>query len=162
VINGKMGPKSLETRFKRTWFGLNARVTIGPGFLHKTGFHGVAIPHPAVANLLLRMGLPAYLNRNLSFAHEFAHFQTAPVLFVYMLVVFVLAYVKNLTGMGEIFLLLVSIQAAWELMCESLVVLENPAAYRRSYNGITWLPRIFFWAVGGMLTAAGWLVVLQG
>ena len=151
----------LETRFKRTWFGLNARVTIGPVFVHRAGFRGVVIPHPAVANLLLRMGLSAQLERNLSFAHEFAHFQTAPVLFVYMAVVFVVAYIKTLTGMGEIIFLLVSIQAAWELMSEGFVVLENPVAYRRSYNGITRLPRILFWAVGGMLAVAGWLVVLH-
>jgi hypothetical protein len=157
-----MRVKGSETRFKRTWFGLNAKVTIGPVFLHRTGFRGVTIPHPALANLLLRMGLSHQLERNLSFAHEFAHFQTAPVLFIYMLVVFVLAYVKNLTGMGEIFFLLASIQAAWELMSEGLVVLEDPAAYRTSYNGITRLPRILFWAVVGMLTAAAWLVVLQG
>ena len=151
-----------ETRFKRTWFGLNARVTIGPGLLHKTGLHGVAIPHPPVANSLLRMGLSGQLNRNLSFAHEFAHFQTAPVLFIYMLVVFVVAYLKTIAGMGEIIFLLLSIQATWELMSEGFVVLESPGAYRTSYNGISRLPRILFWAVGGILTAAGWLGLLQG
>jgi len=107
------------------------------------------------------MGLSGQLNRNLSFAHEFAHFQTAPVLFIYMLVVFVLAHVKTPTGIGEIFFLLASIQAAWEMMSEGLVVLENPAAYRTSYKGMTRLPRILFWAVGGMLAVAGWLVVLH-
>ena len=156
-----MRAKGSETRFKQTWFGLNARVTIGPVFVHKAGFRGVVIPHPAVVNFLLRMGLSGQLNCNLSFAHEFAHFQTAPVLFVYTLAVCVLAYIKTLTGMGEIFFLLASIQAAWELMSEGLVVLENPAAYRTSYNGMSSLPRILFWAVGGMLAVSGWVVLLH-
>ena len=32
-----MSTKDSGTRYKRVWFGANARVTIGPGFLHKTG-----------------------------------------------------------------------------------------------------------------------------
>ncbi|MBU1706089.1 MAG: hypothetical protein ABIG67_04650 [Pseudomonadota bacterium] len=150
-----------ETRYKRVWYGANTRVTIGPGFLHKTGFRDVVIPHPPVANGLLRLGLPGHLSRDLIFAHEFAHFQTAPVLFAYMFVISVLIYVKGRTSMGEILFLLVSVQATWEIMSESFVMLENSALYRKSYDRVTKLPRILFWAAGGILTAAGWVVVLH-
>ena len=150
-----------ETRYKRVWFGATARVTIGPGFLHKAGFGDVVIPHPAVANGLLRLGLPGHLGRDLIFAHEFAHFQTAPVLFAYIFVIISLLYAKGRTSIGAILFLLASVQAAWEIMSESFIVHENAALYRRSYDGVTKLPRILFWAAGGILTAAGWVVVLH-
>ena len=149
-----------ETRYRRVWFGANARVTIGPGFLHWPGLGGFAIPHPPLANWVLRIGLPVHQRVNMSFAHEFAHFQTAPVLFVYVLVVFVLAYVKGRAGMKEILLLLVTGQAAWELLSEGLLVFENSEAYSASYEGFTRFPRIIFWTTAGMLTVAGWIVLL--
>lgn len=151
----------MEIRAKRTWFGVAAKVTIGPGFVHKTGFGRLVIPHPPLANWLLRLGLPGDRSRNLIFAHEFAHFQTAPVLFVYGFVLIFLAYVKDRTGIEEIFFLVVNMQAAWELMSEGMVVLKDTAVYRNSYKGVTRLPRILFWFVAAMLTAGGWVVVLQ-
>ncbi len=157
-----MKTKDSETRYECVWFGASARVTIGPGFLHKTGFGSIVIPHPPVDNRLLRIGLPDYLHRNLSFAHEFAHFKTAPVLFVYMLGMLVYAYVKGRTGMGEILLVFAGIRSAWEIMSEGVVVLEGCAAYRASYNRVTRFPRILFWVAAEMLTAAGWAVLLQG
>lgn len=149
-----------HTRSKRVWFGVTASVTIGPGFLHRAGVGGFVIPHPPAANWLLRLGLPDNLSRNISFAHEFAHFRTAPALFVYMLVLIVLLYTTGHTGMGEVLFLLISGQAAWEIMCEGLVILEGAAAYRKAYNGVTRIPRLLFWTTGGLLAAAGWVVVL--
>lgn len=120
------------------------------------------IPHPPLANWVLRIGLPGHQRVKMSFAHEFAHFQTAPVLFVYMLVVFVLAYVKGRAGMWEILLLLAGGQAVWEILSEGLVVFEDSAAYSASYEGVTRFPRIFFWTTAAMFTAAGWVVSLYG
>jgi hypothetical protein len=122
----------------------------------------LVIPHPPLANWLLRLGLSAHPTRNLIFAHEFAHFQTAPVLFVYVLVIIVLVYMKHRIGMGEMIFLLVSVQAVWEILSEGLVVLEDAAAYRKAYDGIKRLPRFLFWMGGGVLAAAGWVVVLHG
>ena len=133
-----------ETRSKSAWFGAKARVTIGPGLLHKSGFGGLLIPHPGVANWLLRQGLADCPSRDLSFAHEFAHIQTAPMLVVYMIVTFILIFLKDRTGAEEMLFLLVSIQAAWEIMSEGFVVLKDFAAYQASYKGITRLPRILF------------------
>ena len=150
-----------ETRYKQAWFGAKARVTVGPGLLHKSGFGGLLIPHPAATNWLLRRGLPEHSSRNLSFAHEFAHIQTAPMLFAYMIVVFILIYLKGRTGVEAVLFLLVSIQAAWEIMSEGLVVFQNFAAYQASYKGITRLPRVFFWGSMGILAAAVWVVVFH-
>jgi len=151
-----------ETRSKRTWFGANASVTIGPGFLHRAGFGDFAIPHPPLVNWLLRIGLPDHQRVNMSFAHEFAHFQTAPMLFAYMLLIIALAYIKGLSGMWEILLLLVSGQAAWEIMSEGLVVFEDSAAYSAAYEGVTRFTRLLFWTTAGMLTVAGWVIPLYG
>lgn len=156
-----MKPQVSETRCKRVWYGVNAKVTVGPGFIHKTGLGGLVIPHPPAANWLLRLSLPEEQGCNLSFAHEFAHFQTAPMLFVYGVVLVVLANVMDRPGLAETFFLFVNMQAAWELMSEGMVVLEDTAAYRSSYKGVTKLPRFLFWALGAMLTAAGWVIVLH-
>lgn len=149
-----------ETRTKRIWFGANASVTIGPGFLHRAGFGSFAIPHPPLANWLLRIGLSDHPRVKMIFAHEFAHFQTAPMLFAYMLLIIVLAYIKDRAGIWEILFLLVSGQAAWEILSEGLVVFEDSAVYSASYEGVTRFPRIFFWTIAGMLTIAGWGVLL--
>ncbi len=157
-----MKTKSSETRYKRVWFGAVAKVTIGPGFLHRTGFGRLAIPHPPVANRLLRLGLSVDMSRKLIFAHEFAHFQTAPALFAYILGMLVFSYAKGRIGIGEIFLVLAGIQSAWEIMSEGLVLLEDSAAYYTAYKGVTRFPRLLFWAAGGTLAAAGWAAVLLG
>jgi len=156
-----MKAQGSETRYKHVWFGTKAKITIGPGFLHKSGFGALLITHPAVTNWLLRRRLPEHSSRTLSFAHEFAHIQTAPMLFAYMVVVFIINYLKGQTGVEEILLLLVSIQAAWEMMSEGLVVFEDFAVYQASYKGITRLPRILFWGSMGILAAAGWVLVLH-
>lgn len=149
-----------QTRIARTWFGLMARMTIGPGFMHWAAVDGTRIPHPPLANWLLRKRLPQEADRRLSFAHEFAHFQTAPILAVYMMALFTCAYLKNRNDTGEILILLASCQALWELLSEGLVVMEASAQYRASYDGIPHLPRVLFWVIGMLVASAGWLVAI--
>ena len=148
-----MKTKDSETRYKRIWFGINASVTVSPGsgFLHKAGVGGFVIPHPSLANWLLRLGLPDKLRRNLIFAHEFAHFRTVPVLFVYMLVLIALFHANGHNGIGEILFLLIGGHAAWEIMSEGLVILEDYAAYRSAYEGEKRFPEFFFGPQGGCL-----------
>jgi len=148
-----------ETHHRKTWFGVTARVTIGPGFMHRAGIGRIAIPHPPAANWLLRQGMPGDLQRRLSFIHEFAHFQTAPVVLACMTALFTLAFLRNRHGFAEILILLASIQALWEILSEGLMILEAPAAYRAWYGGIPLWPRILFWTIGSLVAAAGWLVV---
>ena len=148
------------TRYKRLWFGPKARVTIGPGFLHRSGFGTLLIPHPPIANYLLRWGMPRHPTRELCFAHEFAHFQTAPLLLIYLLTLVILAFAGGRTGIGDFFFLLASGQAAWEIASEGLVMLQDPARYRMSCETLTRFPRVLFWALGSFFTAAGWVIAL--
>jgi len=152
----------METRYKRLWFGIEARVTVGPGFLHKSGFGPLVIPHPAVANWLLRWGLPGHLSCDLVFDHEFAHFQTAPMMLLYMLALLIFVFVRGRTSIGAVLIVVASVHAAWEIVSESLVRLKDPVRYRMSYDALIRFPRVLFWTAGGLVTAAGWLVVLTG
>jgi hypothetical protein len=149
-----------QTRRKRTWYGLMAKVTLGPGFQHRAGFGKMILPHPPLANWLLRSGLPDETHRRLGFAHEFAHFQTAPVVLLYLgglLTAFVL---KDRGGMLSFLLVLAGGHAAWEMLSEGLVFLSAPPNYRHAYEGTTRLPRILFWLAGAALTAMGWIAAM--
>jgi hypothetical protein len=42
---------------RRTWYGINANVTLKSKFVHKAGYGNLLIPHPAAVNWLLRRGL---------------------------------------------------------------------------------------------------------
>jgi hypothetical protein len=157
-----MGAVLPDTQTMRTWFGVTVRVTIGPGFVHWAGIGRAAIPHPPVANWLLRKGLPDPMRRRLVFQHEFAHFQTAPVVLTFMIVLFTTALLKNRVGLGEILILLSSSQALWEVLSEGLVILKVHPAYRDFYDGIPSGPRRLFWVVGTTIAAAGLLLSVRG
>jgi hypothetical protein len=150
-----------ETRWKRTWYGLTAQVTLGTRFLHWAGFGGVGMPHPPLANGLLRIGLPEEAKRRLSFAHEFAHFQTAPAALVYMIVLLAAFHTRGRIGVAAILIVLASTHAVWEMLSEGLVVLEDPAGYQALYESISMLGRTLFWVVVAALAAVGWAAVMM-
>jgi hypothetical protein len=149
-----------ETRDKRLWYGLKARVTIGPGFSHKSGIGRLEIPHPPLANWLLRRGLPDHSRRDLTFAHEFAHLQMAPIVLIYVIAMAVIAHARGRTSIGAVLLILSGIHAAWEIASEGLLMLSDPATYRSSYKGIARSTRTLFWSAGLLFAVAGWLVLL--
>jgi len=150
----------IETRYRRLWFGLEARVTTGPVFLHRSGFGTLLVPHPPIANELLRWGMPRHAARELSFAHEFAHLQAAPLLLVYLLLMGVAALRGGRAGIGIWFFLLASAQAAWELISEGIVFLQDSERYRMIYMALPMFPRALFWTLGCLLMSAGWMVLL--
>jgi len=153
-----MGMGASETRWHRTWYGLTAYVTLGPGFLHRAGFGRLKIPHPPIANWILRQGLHIDAKRRLSFVHEFAHFQTAPVVLVYVAALLRNEFVQGGIGLSEILILLLSTQALWEILSEGLAILAAPAMYHAWYEGVALWPRFLFWCLGLLGAAAGWLV----
>ena len=157
-----MGSDQPNTQMMRTWYGLTAYVTLGPGFLHRAGFGRVKIPHPPIANWILRQGLPADVKRRLSFVHEFAHFQTAPVVLVCMAALLTPAFVQGGIGLGETLVLLSSTQAIWEILSEGLLIMEAPAAYRVYYDGIPLWPRVLFWSAGVLVASAGGVLLIKG
>ena len=144
----------------RTWFGANATITIGPGFMHKAGLGGFLIPHPPVINWLLRQGLREDMRYTLSCAHEFGHFQSAPLALPYAVVMLALTFVTGRVSLLEIILVLISTHAAWEVMSEILTITSDDQRYREFYQGITIIPRIVFWISMGTLTIIGWSIVL--
>lgn len=114
-----------------------------------------------MANWLLRIGLPGEARRRLSFAHEFAHFQTAPGALVYMIALFAVAHLRDRSGIVVILLVLASTQGFWEVLSEGLLVLEDPPGYRSLYGNISMFARTIFWMAGAALTVVGWVAVMK-
>lgn len=144
---------------KRMWFGVVATVIIGPGFIHRAGFGKLLLPHPPLVNSLLRIGLKADDHLLLSLTHEFGHLQTLPAAFVYGAGMLVAAIGRAQTSLAALLVMVISFQAAWEMMAEALTILSNTSLYREGYRGINPVPRILFWFIMGTLVASGWLLV---
>ena len=155
-----MTTKKAKTTKMRTWFGVNATITIGPGFIHKAGLGGFLIPHPPVINWLLRQGLREDMQYTLSCTHEFGHFQSAPLALPYTVLMLALTFVTGHASLLEIIFVLISTHAAWEVMSEILTITSDAQLYSEYYQGITIIPRIVFWISMGTLTIIGWSIVL--
>ena len=155
-----MRKKEAKTVQRRMWFGMNATVTIGPGFIHNAGFSKILLPHPPVINWLLRQRLTDEAWHTLSFTHEFGHLQTVPLAVLYTGVMLALASVTGHTGFLEIVLVLISTHAAWEIVAEIYTITGNFLLYRKYYEKITVIPRIIFWILTGTLTVIGWFIIL--
>lgn len=149
-----------KAREQRTWYGVNAVIMIGPGFIHKAGVGKLLIPHPPIVNWLLRRGLPEKTKVALGLAHEFAHFQTAPVALPYIFGLLAGAIAGGHSGVLQILVLLISTHATWEMMSEMWTIGRDRRFYRDSYAEVSPGPRIFFWLCTAGLTLAGWAVFL--
>ena len=145
---------------KKTWYGLNATVAIGPGFIHTAGWGVFLIPHPPVANWLLRLGLKGTDRETLTFIHEFEHLQSAPFVLLYAVLLFVLAFSMKHAGLAEIIFMLIGSHASWELISEILTYYNDRQLYRRCYEKISLFPRIAFWFIAGATAITAWLIVL--
>jgi hypothetical protein len=152
-----MEEKKSETKRKKIWYGLNATVTIGPGFIHKTGWGRLLIPHPPVMNWLLRKGLTENVRKTLSFTHEFGHFQSLPLGLFYMAGMIAGLFVKGYASLPMIILIFFSTFAAWEIISEILTVMSDFQFYRKCYENITIIPRVIFWLFTITFTITGWL-----
>ncbi len=144
----------------RTWYGVNATVIIGPGFLHRGGYGRLVIPHPPVINWLLRRGLPPAVGKNLSFVHEFGHLQSAPAALLYTAANFAALLAAGKATVLTAMLLLISTHAAYEMMAEVLTIRHNRQLYRNCYQKVSKIPRTIFWFAMILLTLTGWLIVL--
>jgi len=133
-------------------------VMIGPGFLHRTGFNGLLIPHPPVVNALLRKNLPLQSRDELIFAHEFAHFQTLPAVLLYGLVTGGFFFIRGTITYIAVMSILVGGQALWEMLSEAAVILDNRKTYHSYYQGVVKSPRIVFWLVTTMILVTGWII----
>ena len=145
---------------KKTWYGVMATVIIRPGFIHSAGWGVFLIPHPPVANWLLRRGLSEKNRETLTFIHEFMHLQSAPFVLLYTVLLFGLAFTKTHAGLAEIIFILIGSHAVWEIVSEILTINCDVQSYRKFYVKVTFIPRIAFWFSTCVLAIAGWLVLL--
>ena len=149
-----------KTRIRRTWYGVLATVSIGPGFWHEAGFGSLVIPHPPLVNWLLRTGLPEEARTALAFAHEFGHFQTLPLILAYTALLVTLYVVRGSSTVAEVFFLLISAHATWEIASELWTKAADYQRYRRYYQWVTPIPRVIFWTAAIILTVLGWWVAI--
>jgi len=145
---------------KRTWYGIKATIIDGPGFLHTAGFGFFLIPHPPVVNWLLRRGLAQNNRRAFIRVHEFEHFQSAPFILIYAFILFAFSFLMDDVGITAVIVLLISCQALWEIFAEILTIASDARLYRNAYANVSIIPRIVFWSLAGILTIAGWAIVL--
>jgi hypothetical protein len=117
-----MNTNKAKTIHRRTCYGLNATVTIGPGFIHKAGLGHFLIPHPPVINWLLRQGVTQDEQYTLSFTHEFGHLQSAPLALLYAVTNIAVAFATDYPSLTRIILLLIGAHAAWEGLSEVFAI----------------------------------------
>jgi hypothetical protein len=134
---------------------------VGPGFVYKAGVGKLLIPHPPVINWLLRRGLSNRLGFKLTISHEMGHFQTAPLIVLYAIAILTGTFAADRFSIPDFVLVLVGIQAVWEMLSEALIIIANHRYYRKCYKGIPKLPRITFWTVTGILTAGAWFIAFS-
>ncbi len=144
----------------RTWYGVNATVVLGPGFLHRGGYGKLLIPHPPVINWLLRRGLVPTVRENLSFTHEFGHLQSAPAALIYTAANFAALLAAGKTTVLTVLLLLISTHAAYEIMAEVTTIRHDRQLYRHCYENVSKIPRTIFWFSMILLALMGWIIVL--
>ena len=145
---------------KKTWYGLNATVIIGAGFIHTAGWGVFLIPHPPLANWLLRLGLTEREREELTFIHEFEHLQSAPFILLSAVLLSVVAFSRAHAGLAQIIFILTGSHAAWEIISEILTYHNDRRLYRRCYQKTSLFPGTAFWFIASVTSTTAWLIVL--
>ena len=145
----------------RTWYGINATVTLASKFIHKTGFGNILIPHPAAVNWLLRRGLKLKNGVSLCIQHEVGHLQTVPLALLYVGILLSMSIGESRISWFKMLFLVVSAQAVWEIMSEFFTMFSDIESYRACYAGVTKLPRIIFWLTSVLAALTGALILLS-
>ncbi len=144
-----------KTVHRKTWFGLDVRITVDSDFVHRVGFGKVELPHPAVINWLLRAGVEEEKSHDLVYKHELGHFQTIPLVVVYAAAVGFIVWNTGVSGIVQVFLSFLGFLAFWEVTSELYAVLCDLPAYGRAYDGVSVVPRLVFWSAMLILSALG-------
>ncbi len=144
----------------RTWYGVGGTVIIGPGLMHKSGIGNLIIPHPAVVNWLLRLGLLENYRSALRISHEFGHLQSAPLAVLYTAANYAAVILADRASLFIFILVLISTHAAWEIMAEIHTIMHNAPFYHACYQRVSAIPRAIFWFSTIALVLMGWIIVL--
>lgn len=139
---------------------MGGTVIIGPGFMHKSGVGRLIIPHPAVINWLLRLGLLENSSNALRINHEIGHLQSAPLAVLYTAANYAAIITANRANLSNLILVFICTHAAWEIMSEILTIVINPQFYHKCYQGVSLIPRAIFWLSTISFTLIGWIIVL--
>ncbi len=151
--------KISKTAKVRTWYGMDGTVIIGSRLMHKSGIGKLIIPHPAVVNWLLRLGLPDSCRSPLRIMHEFGHLQSAPLAVAYTAAHYVAIILADRVSLSILVLVLISTHAAWEIMAETYAIMHNAPFYHASYASVSPVSRAIFWISTIALTLMGWIFV---
>jgi hypothetical protein len=76
------------------------------------------IPHPGLANWILRRGVTESARTALCLHHEFAHFQTLPLMLLFSGGMLTGVSCKSIPSLSGLLFLLIGLQAAWEIMSD--------------------------------------------
>ncbi|NOY98440.1 MAG: hypothetical protein GXP40_04415 [Chloroflexi bacterium] len=113
----------------RTWYGLEAEITVTEANLHRVALPSLSLPHPGVVNWFARQGLDVDTRLALTARHEFGHLQTLPVPLLHLLL---LLWPRRgrprLTGRLRFWLILLTHQTLWEAAAETYVVATDRRA----------------------------------
>ena len=131
-----------------TWYGLPYRIRYGEWCDLEVA--GLPMPHPSLVNDVIRRGLDQETRRKLVISHERGHLETLPFVVPYLVALFVLRH----RSIGARIMGLVGLQALWELLTESYVVVSNPKTYRESYQGSHNPWALLFWPVAVLAAVA--------
>lgn len=145
----------------RTWYGVDATVRLNSERVHRAGYGSFLVPHPAAVNRLLRHGIKRENAISLCLRHELGHLQTVPFALLYAGILLSLSVVRENMTWFMVLALVVSTQAAWEMMSEFFTRFSDIEAYRAGYQGAQCLPRIIFWLSSCVAVLAGTLVLVQ-
>ena len=156
-----MSAKDNQLKRMRTWYALEAVIEIRSRGFHRAGFGKLLIPHPPAVNWLLRYGLPDKPYYRLSMVHEFGHFQTLPILLIYVLWSVRWLFTRASVNVLELTVVFLSIHSMAEILAEGYVYFKIKGDYRDFYGEASLLPRLAFWTIFLLISAAGWLVLLN-
>lgn len=139
---------------------MDGTVIIGAGLMHKSGVENLIIPHPAMVNWLLRLGLLENSATTLRTNHEIGHLQSAPLAVLYTAMNYTAIVAANQVNLFNLILVFICTHAAWEIMSEILTIVIDPQFYQKCYQGRSLVPRAIFWLSTISLTFIGWIIVL--
>jgi hypothetical protein len=154
--------KKLQTQ-NRTWYGLEAEVTVSESNFHQVKLPKITLPHPGVVNWFSRQGLSVDTRLELTALHEFGHLQTLPVPLLHLLFLLWPRRGKpRLTGWPRFWMILLSHQTIWEVAAESYVIATDRRALTaprpRWARGLYFL----FWGFVTVFSLFGTLLLLEG
>ena len=161
--SSKPSPETLQV-CERTWYGLDAEITVTESNFHRVKLSKITLPHLGVVNWFSRQGLPVDTRLELTAHHEFGHLQTLPVPLLHLLLLFFGARGMKKTllkGWSRFWLVLLTHQTLWEVASESYVIVTDRRAIAAPRP--RWAHRLYalFWGGIAVFSLVGTFFLLR-